>query len=182
MFQRGWHRLKLYFMIGLPTEQDEDVGGIVDTGQRMLRIGRRHMGKKAEVTVSVSSHVPKPHTPFQWCAQDSLSEIQRKQRILRGKVTERGLRLKYHDAGISFVEGMRLLSGMPRLMRYFASQFHTPTSQATYRNRKAESSQSAGRPSTEPTSDALNPRSPVGGGIGVMVCTTNTIVVRTAAA
>jgi radical SAM family uncharacterized protein/radical SAM-linked protein len=106
VFQRGWHRLKLYFMIGLPTEEDGDVEGIVDTGQRMLRIGRRHMGKKAEVTVSVSSHVPKPHTPFQWCAQDSLDEIQRKQRILRGKVTERGLRLKYHDAGISFVEGV----------------------------------------------------------------------------
>jgi radical SAM-linked protein len=50
--------------------------------------------------------VPKPHTPFQWCAQDSLAEIQRKQRILRGKVTERGLRLKYHDSGISFVEGV----------------------------------------------------------------------------
>jgi radical SAM family uncharacterized protein/radical SAM-linked protein len=106
VFERGWHRLKLYFMIGLPTEEDGDVEGIVDTGQRMLRIGRRHMGKKAEVTVSVSSHVPKPHTPFQWCAQDSLPEIQRKQRILRGKVTERGLRLKYHDAGISYVEGV----------------------------------------------------------------------------
>ena len=106
VFARGWHRLKLYFMIGLPTEEDADVAGIVDTGQRMLRIGRRHMGKKAEVTVSVSSHVPKPHTPFQWCAQDSLDEIQRKQRILRATRSDRGLRLKYHDAGISFVEGV----------------------------------------------------------------------------
>jgi radical SAM family uncharacterized protein/radical SAM-linked protein len=106
VFQRGWHRLKLYFMIGLPTEEDPDVAGIVETGQRMLRIGRRHMGKKAEVTVSVSSHVPKPHTPFQWCAQDSLDEIRRKQRILRATVSERGLRLKYHDSGISFVEGV----------------------------------------------------------------------------
>jgi radical SAM family uncharacterized protein/radical SAM-linked protein len=106
VFQRGWHRLKLYFMIGLPTEEDSDVAGIVETGQRMLRIGRRHMGKKAEVTVSVSSHVPKPHTPFQWCAQDSLDEIRRKQRILRATVSDRGLRLKYHDSGISFVEGV----------------------------------------------------------------------------
>jgi radical SAM family uncharacterized protein/radical SAM-linked protein len=106
VFKRGWHRLKLYFMIGLPTEEDGDVAGIVETGQRMLRIGRRHMGKKAEVTVSVSSHVPKPHTPFQWCAQDSLDEIRRKQRLLRATVTDRGLRLKYHDSGISFVEGV----------------------------------------------------------------------------
>jgi radical SAM family uncharacterized protein/radical SAM-linked protein len=106
VFRRGWHRLKLYFMIGLPTEEDSDVTGIVDTGQRMLRVGRRHMGSKAEVTVSVSSHVPKPHTPFQWCAQDSLDEIRRKQRMLRATVSERGLRLKYHDSGISFVEGV----------------------------------------------------------------------------
>jgi radical SAM family uncharacterized protein/radical SAM-linked protein len=106
VFRRGWHRLKLYFMIGLPTEEDGDVAGIVETGQRMLRIGRRHMGKKAEVTVSVSSHVPKPHTPFQWCAQDCLDEIRRKQRLLRASVSDRGLRLKYHDSGISFVEGV----------------------------------------------------------------------------
>jgi radical SAM-linked protein len=93
-------------MIGLPTEQDEDVVGIVDTGQRMLQVGRTHVGKRSEVTVSVSSHIPKPHTPFQWCGQDSIDEIARKQRLLRTTVTQRGLRLKYHDRGISFVEGV----------------------------------------------------------------------------
>jgi radical SAM family uncharacterized protein/radical SAM-linked protein len=106
VFARGWHRLKLYFMIGLPTEEDGDVLGIVETGQRMLEVGRRHVGRRAEVTVSVSSHVPKPHTPFQWCAQDSMAEIRRKQALLRGRVSERGLRLKHHDSGISFVEGV----------------------------------------------------------------------------
>jgi radical SAM family uncharacterized protein/radical SAM-linked protein len=106
VFERGWHRLKLYFMIGLPTEQDEDVVGTVQTGQRMLHIGRRYVGRKAEVTVSVSSHVPKPHTPFQWCAQDPVGEIRRKQRLLRDAATDRGLKLKYHDCGISFVEGV----------------------------------------------------------------------------
>ncbi len=106
VFQRRWHRLKLYFMIGLPSEEDVDVAGIVETGQRMLQVGRRFVGRKAEVTVSVSSHVPKPHTPFQWCAQDSLGEIRRKQGILRDTVSERGLRLKYHDSGTSFVEGV----------------------------------------------------------------------------
>ena len=106
VFGRGWNRLKLYFMIGLPTEQDEDVVGIVETGERMLRIGRKHVAKRAEVTVSVSSHVPKPHTPFQWCAQDSTAEIERKQSILRQTVSERGLRLKVHDCGVSTVEGV----------------------------------------------------------------------------
>jgi radical SAM family uncharacterized protein/radical SAM-linked protein len=106
VFARGWHRLKLYFMIGLPTEEDDDVAGIVATGERMLRIGRGLVGGKAEVTVSVSSHVPKPHTPFQWAAQDAVDEIRRKQRLLRDTVRERGLRLKYHDSGISWVEGV----------------------------------------------------------------------------
>ncbi len=106
VFSRGWHRLKLYFMIGLPTEEDEDVRGIVHTGEKMLGIGRQVMDSRAEVTVSVSSHVPKPHTPFQWAAQDSLAQIQRKQGVLRNTVTDRKLRLKYHDAGISFVEGV----------------------------------------------------------------------------
>ncbi|HEU4611856.1 MAG TPA: TIGR03936 family radical SAM-associated protein, partial [Kofleriaceae bacterium] len=106
VFARGWHRLKLYFIIGLPTEEDDDVRGTVETGQRMLRVGRTYVGKRAEVTVSVSSHVPKPHTPFQWCAQDSLDEIRRKQSILRATAREPGLRLKHHDSGVSFVEGM----------------------------------------------------------------------------
>ncbi|HUS30597.1 MAG TPA: TIGR03960 family B12-binding radical SAM protein [Kofleriaceae bacterium] len=107
VFARGWHRLKLYFMIGLPTEEDDDVRGIVETGKRMLAIGRSLVGKRAEVTVSVSSHVPKPHTPFQWCAQNRLAEIQRKQQILRHSAgRDMGLRLKHHDSGVSFIEGM----------------------------------------------------------------------------
>ncbi len=107
VFARGWHRLKLYFMIGLPTEDDEDVRGIVDTGMRMLRIGRQQIGNRAEVTVSVSSHVPKPHTPLQWCAQDPLVEIDRKQASLRSFASrDRALRLKHHNSGISFVEGI----------------------------------------------------------------------------
>ena len=118
VFARGWHRLKLYFMIGLPTEDDDDVRGIVETGDRMLRIGRGLVGHRAEVTVSVSSHVPKPHTPLQWCAQDPEPEIRRKQAILRdtahaaashgrrGRGRDHGLRLKHHHSGISFVEGV----------------------------------------------------------------------------
>jgi radical SAM-linked protein len=112
VFARGWHRLKLYFMIGLPTEADDDVSGICETGRRMLQIGRGLVGHRAEVTVSVSSHVPKPHTPLQWCAQDPEPEIRRKQAILRGAANggrgrrDNGLRLKHHHSGISFIEGV----------------------------------------------------------------------------
>ena len=106
VFKRGWNRLKLYFMIGLPTETDEDVRGIVETGERMQAVGRRHVGKRAEVTISVSSHVPKPHTPFQWAAQDSIDEIARKQKLLRGSVTQKNIKLKYHDRGVSYLEGV----------------------------------------------------------------------------
>jgi radical SAM family uncharacterized protein/radical SAM-linked protein len=107
VFSRGWHRLKLYFMIGLPTEEDDDVRGIVETGQRMLKVGRGLVGARAEVTVSTSSHVPKPHTPFQWCAQNTLAEIKRKQTILRQNAgRDQKLRVKLHDAGVSFIEGM----------------------------------------------------------------------------
>ncbi len=108
VFARGWNRLKLYFMIGLPTETDEDVRGIVETGGRMLAVGRRKAGGAAEVTVSVSSHVPKPHTPFQWCAMDTVDEIARKQSVLRNAAYAQRppLKLKYHDKGISHVEGI----------------------------------------------------------------------------
>jgi radical SAM family uncharacterized protein/radical SAM-linked protein len=107
VFARGWHRLKLYFIIGLPTEEDDDVRGTVETGHRMLKIGRELVGNRAEVTVSCSSHVPKPHTPLQWCAQDPIEEIARKQAILRQTAArDRGLRLKHHHSGISFIEGV----------------------------------------------------------------------------
>jgi radical SAM family uncharacterized protein len=121
VFARGWHRLKLYFMIGLPTEEDEDVRGIVETGIRMLKIGRGLVGHRAEVTVSVSSHVPKPHTPLQWCAQDVTPEIKRKQALLRDTARrERSLRLKHHHAGVSFIEGV-LARGDRRLSNVIES-------------------------------------------------------------
>jgi radical SAM family uncharacterized protein/radical SAM-linked protein len=108
VFRKGWSRIKLYFMIGQPTETDEDVRGVVETGQRVLAAGRAQIGAAAEVTVSVSSHVPKPHTPFQWCAMDTVAELERKQALLRH--TADGLRpkvkLKTHDRGISHVEGI----------------------------------------------------------------------------
>ncbi len=107
VFSRGWDRMKLYFMVGLPTETDEDVRGIVETGLRTVSVGRKGGNKRAEVTVSVSTHVPKPHTPFQWCAMDTLEEIGRKHSLLRA--TARGhkaLKLRTHGADASVLEGV----------------------------------------------------------------------------
>lgn len=106
VFSRGFSRMKLYFMIGLPTETDEDVLGIVETGARALAVGRELIGRAARVTVSVSTHVPKPHTPFQWCAMDEREEVLRKQRLIRDAARRAGVELKMHDSLGSFLEGV----------------------------------------------------------------------------
>jgi radical SAM family uncharacterized protein/radical SAM-linked protein len=106
VFSRGFDKMKLYFICGLPTETDEDVLGIVDVGKHALGVGKR-LGRRAKVTVSVSVHVPKPHTPFQWCAMDSLEEIARKQALLRGASRGvRGLELRMHPATTSVLEAV----------------------------------------------------------------------------
>ncbi len=106
VFSRGWNKVKLYFMIGLPTEEDEDVAGIAEMGAQAREIGRQYHKGKVNVTVSVSSHVPKPHTPFQWCAQDSMAEIVRKQEILREQARQKGFKLRMHDFRVSHLEGI----------------------------------------------------------------------------
>jgi radical SAM superfamily enzyme YgiQ (UPF0313 family) len=106
VFSRGWGKMKLYFMIGLPTEEDEDVRGIVGTGARALAVGRKLKGNRAEVVVSVSTHVPKPHTPFQWCAMDTSSDVERKQRILRDEARATRIKLKMHGVDESVLEGI----------------------------------------------------------------------------
>ncbi len=107
VFSRGWSRMKLYFMIGLPTEQDEDVLGIVETGGRTATVGRQAANRRVDVTVSVSTHVPKPHTPFQWAAMDPFNEIRRKQYLLKNAVrAHRMVKLRVHDARGSVLEAI----------------------------------------------------------------------------
>ncbi len=106
-FSRGFDAMKLYFMIGLPTETDEDVRGIVEVGTNALAVARRVGNRRAKVTVSVSTHVPKPHTPFQWCAMDLPAEVARKQSLLRDAARgRRGLGLRTHDATSSILEAI----------------------------------------------------------------------------
>jgi radical SAM family uncharacterized protein len=105
-FSQGWRRLKLYFLLGLPTEQDEDVLAIVELARRCVEVGRRHH-KGASVTVSVGGFVPKPQTPFQWFGQDSGPELQRKIDLLRKAArSAKGVELKWHDPSATTIEGL----------------------------------------------------------------------------
>ncbi|MBO6937410.1 MAG: TIGR03960 family B12-binding radical SAM protein [Deltaproteobacteria bacterium] len=107
IFERGWLKMKLYFMIGLPTEEDEDVLGIVDTGVKAARVGNRVRGRKdARVVVSVSTHVPKPHTPFQWCAMDTPEQVAHKQKLLKDAAHKSPVKLRLHDSTGSWLEGV----------------------------------------------------------------------------
>src|SRR5690606_363333 len=107
VFSRGFDKMKLYFILGLPTETDDDVRGIVAVGRNALTVGKQHSGGRARVTVSVSTHVPKPHTPFQWAAMDTFDEIERKQAILRHEATRlRNLTLRTHGSKTSVLEGI----------------------------------------------------------------------------
>ncbi len=102
-FGAGWRNIKLYFMIGLPTETVEDVDAIKELAYKVL--SQRPRGKRGQVTVSVGTFVPKPHTPFQWERQLSLEESRERFRRLR-KGLRRDIRLKWHDPGLSFMEGV----------------------------------------------------------------------------
>lgn len=109
-FESGWHRLKLYFMIGLPNEGVEDLEGIVSLTRRVADLGRcalpRTRRGRLSVVASISSFVPKAHTPFQWFAQEALEVIEQKQRFLQENLRGRGLSLRWHDARVSTVEGI----------------------------------------------------------------------------
>ena len=105
VFSKGWQRIKLYFMIGLPTETDEDLLGIVDMGRQAYEIGRRYQ-RAINITVAISSHVPKPHTPFQWCAMDSMDEISRKQRLVFDGARRANIYVRKHEHRGSHIEGI----------------------------------------------------------------------------
>jgi radical SAM family uncharacterized protein/radical SAM-linked protein len=115
VFGAGWRLIKLYFMIGLPTETMEDVLGIAELARRVKYEGKRS-GKGGEVNVSVSSFVPKAHTPFQWEAQIGYEEILEKQQFLRVELKKRKLAFKWQDAPLSVIEGV-LARGDRRLGR-----------------------------------------------------------------
>ena len=106
-FRAGWSTVKLYFMIGLPTETDEDIRGIAHLAYKVLELYKQIKGRRgAKVTVSVSSFVPKPHTAFQWYGQIPPEEMERKQQLLRSLLKDRGISFNWHDSKVSFLEGV----------------------------------------------------------------------------
>jgi len=109
-FENGWHRIKLYFMIGLPTETDEDVAAIGDLVNTVLHTAREAAlpSKRGgiQISVSVSTFVPKAHTPLQWEPQLLPEETLRRQKILQDAIPRKGVKLSWHDAEGSFVEGL----------------------------------------------------------------------------
>jgi len=110
IFNLGWSRVKLYFMIGLPTETEEDLKGIAELGTKVssvyYNIPKERRAGKFAITLSASCFVPKPFTPFQWMAQDRLDTFAEKQRLVKGAIKERTIKFNYHDAHTSFLEGV----------------------------------------------------------------------------
>ena len=107
IFSRGWTTLKLYFMIGHPSETIEDVQAIVDLCRRVMAEGRRALGGKARLNVGVSTFIPKPHTPFQWCAVDPLEQINRKQDLLKRELRDRSIKLTWSAPEETLLEASR---------------------------------------------------------------------------
>jgi radical SAM family uncharacterized protein len=101
-FERGWLGLKLYFMLGLPTETDEDVEGIVQLVRKVQAQGRR----PPQIRLSLSTFVPKPHTPFQWVAQEAEDRLMLRHEILKRGLGKRGVKLSYQDTRVSLLEAV----------------------------------------------------------------------------
>jgi len=105
-YSQGWHRMKLYFLTGLPSEMDPDTEAIAHLADACTRIGQEYT-KRASVTVSLGGFVPKPHTPFQWFGQNPPEELARKVRLVRSALgRSRRVQLKWHDPAASTAEGI----------------------------------------------------------------------------
>jgi radical SAM family uncharacterized protein/radical SAM-linked protein len=104
-FELGWHVIKLYFMIGLPTETDEDLDAIVDMVQKLKRI-KKSKSRKGKINVSLTTFVPKPHTPFQWASQLSLETSKKKLAYLKEKLKMPGVQVKWQKPEMSLLEGI----------------------------------------------------------------------------
>ncbi len=103
----GWQSFKLYFMIGLPLEEEEDIRGIAALCEELRRRIKAHQGRRIRLTVSLAIFVPKAHTPFQWEPQLFMDTVKRRQQMLQGLFRSlRGVNLSWHDAGSSFLEAV----------------------------------------------------------------------------
>jgi radical SAM family uncharacterized protein len=104
IYSRGWHNLKLYFMIGHPSETIEDVQAISDLCKAVLAEGRKIIGRRAQLTAGVSTFIPKPHTPFQWAPCDTIEQITAKQELLKHSLRGPGLKLNWNSPQDTMLE------------------------------------------------------------------------------
>ncbi len=135
----GWTTLKLYFMLGLPTETIDDIEGIVRLVDKVRSLGRKVPGKRPQLRVSLATFVPKPHTPFQWVAQEGEAELGAKQELLKLKLRRQGVRLSWHDPKLSLLEaalsrGDRRLGKVIHRVWQLGSTFDAWDEQFNYEN------------------------------------------------
>ena len=105
IFASGWNVLKLYFMIGLPTETDADLDGIIRIAHNLLALGKKTSKRHVQLNISVSTFVPKPHTPFQWFGQTTREDIRIKHAYLENGLRRKGISVKPHNPEMSLLEG-----------------------------------------------------------------------------
>jgi len=104
VFRRGWRTVKLYFMLGLPGEEMADVEAIADLVQAVRAEGRQVHHRRAQVNVSLSTFVPKPHTPFQWAGLTPLSDVRARQQVLQQRLRGGGLKISWNNPRITLLE------------------------------------------------------------------------------
>ena len=104
-FSLGWKVIKLYFMIGLPTETQDDIEAIVDLVKRIKMITQQK-GRRGKINVSIATFVPKPHTPFQWDSQITLEEATEKLNWLKDRLNGSNIQVKWQDPRVSVIEGV----------------------------------------------------------------------------
>jgi len=104
LFAMGWTAVKLYFMVGLPTETEEDLEGLIQLATMMMRLGRKTAGARARINVAVSAFVPKPHTPYQWEKMAGVDELNEKYRFLRSRLRSRQISLSWRDTDLARLE------------------------------------------------------------------------------
>lgn len=102
----GYQHLKLYFLIGLPGEKEEDLDGIINFAQAASEIKKKIKGGAAQINISINPLIPKPHTPFQWLKMESIAAIKEKQNYLRGHCKNKRLKLNFHSLEMGFLEGV----------------------------------------------------------------------------
>ena len=109
-FEQGYTSVKLYFMMGLPTETMEDIEGIAETAQRIIELYYKNenkpKGRGVQVTISCACFVPKPHTPFEFVPMDTIDSLKAKQKHLLESVHSRKIKVNYHDSDVSFLEAV----------------------------------------------------------------------------